>query len=115
MDWVGFQLVVPRAMTVEESHDICDRIERAIRREIAGAMITIHVEPDPKRHDAPCIPIADGGGELKISNDDFVSAAERSTAVRWWPSAYRTTNLDEQSKRNTKNDQHYSLINCLTR
>ena len=60
--FIEFHLVVPRAMTVEESHDICDRIERAIRHEIAGAMITIHVEPDPKVKDAPCIPIADGGG-----------------------------------------------------
>lgn len=59
--FIEFHLVVPRAMTVEESHDICDRIERAIRREIAGAMITIHVEPDPKVEDAPCIRIADGG------------------------------------------------------
>ena len=58
--FIEFHLVVPRAMTVEESHDICDRIERAIRHEIAGAMITIHVEPDPKVKDAPCIPIADG-------------------------------------------------------
>jgi hypothetical protein len=64
MDWVGFHLVVPRAMTVEESHDICDRIERAIRREIAGAMITIHVEPAPKVEEAPCIPIAEGGGGM---------------------------------------------------
>ncbi|KPQ09538.1 MAG: putative Co/Zn/Cd cation transporter [Saliniramus fredricksonii] len=60
--FIEFHLVVPRAMTVEESHDICDRIERAIRREIEGAMITIHVEPDPKVEEAPCIPIADGGG-----------------------------------------------------
>jgi len=59
--FIEFHLVVPRAMTVEESHDICDRIERAIRHEIAGAMITIHVEPDPKVEDAPCIPIADAG------------------------------------------------------
>ncbi|MCC5976419.1 MAG: hypothetical protein JJU21_00005, partial [Salinarimonas sp.] len=62
--FIEFHLVVPRVMTVEESHDICDRIERAIRREIAGAMITIHVEPDPKTQDSPCIPIAhaEGGG-----------------------------------------------------
>jgi len=60
--FIEFHLVVPRAMTVEESHDICDRIERAIRHEIEGALITIHVEPDPKVEEAPCIPIADGGG-----------------------------------------------------
>lgn len=56
--FIEFHLVVPRAMTVEESHDICDRIERAIRREIAGARITIHVEPEAKTVEDPCIPIA---------------------------------------------------------
>jgi cation diffusion facilitator family transporter len=56
--FIEFHLVVPRSMTVEESHDICDRIERAIRREIEGARITIHVEPEAKTVEAPCIPIA---------------------------------------------------------
>lgn len=59
----------PRAMTVEESQDICDRIERAIRREIAGAMITIHMEPDPKMKYAPCFPIAGGGGWVMVRED----------------------------------------------
>ncbi|HSP26241.1 MAG TPA: cation diffusion facilitator family transporter, partial [Saliniramus sp.] len=46
--FIEFHLVVPPTMTVEESHDICDRIERAIKREIEGARITIHVEPEAK-------------------------------------------------------------------
>ncbi len=57
--FIEFHLVVPRAMTVEKSHDICDRIERAIRHEISGARITIHVEPEGKRVPSPCIPIAE--------------------------------------------------------
>jgi cation diffusion facilitator family transporter len=56
--FIEFHLVVPRTMTVEESHDICDRIERAIKREIEGARITIHVEPEAKTVASPCIPIA---------------------------------------------------------
>lgn len=56
--FIEFHLVVPRTMTVEESHDICDRVERAIKREIGGARITIHVEPEAKTVEAPCIPIA---------------------------------------------------------
>lgn len=61
--FIEFHLVVPRTMTVEESHDICDRIERAIKREIGGARITIHVEPEAKTVEAPCIPIANANGK----------------------------------------------------
>ncbi|MFN6954687.1 MAG: cation diffusion facilitator family transporter [Acetobacteraceae bacterium] len=46
--FVEFHLVVPGAMTVAESHAICDRIEAAIRAEFAPATITIHVEPHGK-------------------------------------------------------------------
>ena len=46
--FVEFHLVVPGSMTVAESHAICDRIEAAIRGELAPATITIHVEPHGK-------------------------------------------------------------------
>jgi divalent metal cation (Fe/Co/Zn/Cd) transporter len=35
-------------MSVREAHDICDRIEQAIRADIDGARILIHVEPEEK-------------------------------------------------------------------
>jgi len=46
--FVDFHLVVPGSMPVTEAHDICDRIEKALRAEVADAMITIHVEPEDK-------------------------------------------------------------------
>ena len=46
--FVEFHLVVPGEMTVTEAHDICDRIEAALKRELDPAVITIHVEPDGK-------------------------------------------------------------------
>ena len=46
--FVDFHLVVPGAMTVEESHAICDRIEASLREAVANAQITIHVEPEDK-------------------------------------------------------------------
>ena len=46
--FIEFHLVVPETMTVGESHVICDRIEAAIRRDVEGAVITIHVEPPEK-------------------------------------------------------------------
>ena len=46
--FLDFHLVVPGSMTVSESHDICDRIEDALRREMDHLVITIHVEPEVK-------------------------------------------------------------------
>lgn len=48
MTFVEFHLVVPGEMTVAESHAICDRLEDAIRSELEGAHVTIHVEPQEK-------------------------------------------------------------------
>ncbi len=46
--FLEFHLVVPGGMTVRESHDICDRIEAALKSELDTAIITIHVEPEGK-------------------------------------------------------------------
>jgi cation diffusion facilitator family transporter len=46
--FVEFHLVVPGDMTVTEAHDICDRIEAALKADLEAALITIHVEPEGK-------------------------------------------------------------------
>jgi cation diffusion facilitator family transporter len=46
--FLEFHLVVPGDMRVRESHEICDRIEAALKAELEGAIITIHVEPEGK-------------------------------------------------------------------
>jgi cation diffusion facilitator family transporter len=46
--FLEFHLVVPGAMTVAQSHEICDRIEAALKAELENAVITIHVEPEGK-------------------------------------------------------------------
>ncbi|SMB91820.1 cation diffusion facilitator family transporter [Deinococcus hopiensis] len=48
MTFVEFHLVVPGEMTVQEAHAICDRLEEALRSEMPGASVTIHVEPQDK-------------------------------------------------------------------
>lgn len=48
MTFVDFHLVVPGTMSVSDAHDICDRIERALRDSIDGVQVTIHVEPENK-------------------------------------------------------------------
>ncbi|MBZ7922726.1 cation diffusion facilitator family transporter [Ensifer adhaerens] len=47
--FVDFHMVVPEAMPVGEAHDICDRIEDAIRDVHPGARIAIHVEPEGEK------------------------------------------------------------------
>ncbi len=46
--FLEFHLVVPGEMTVNEAHDICDRIEAALKQEMEGVVVTIHVEPEGK-------------------------------------------------------------------
>lgn len=53
--FIDFHLVVPGETTVFEAHEICDRIENALRAKIDGAKITIHVEPEHKSKDSGVI------------------------------------------------------------
>jgi len=46
--FLEFHLVVPGEMTVAAAHEICDRVEAALKAEMAGVVITIHVEPEMK-------------------------------------------------------------------
>jgi cation diffusion facilitator family transporter len=48
LTFIEFHLVVPGTMSVDAAHLICDRIEAALKTEIDGATITIHVEPEGK-------------------------------------------------------------------
>jgi cation diffusion facilitator family transporter len=44
--FIEFHLVVDAAMSVGDSHVICDRIETALKAEIPSVRVVIHVEPD---------------------------------------------------------------------
>lgn len=46
--FIDFDLVVPGTYTVEAAHQICDRIEAALKDAVSDARITIHVEPEYK-------------------------------------------------------------------
>ncbi len=48
LTFLEFHLVVPGSMSVSDAHAICDRVESALRAEMQGLMITIHVEPEGK-------------------------------------------------------------------
>lgn len=57
LTFLEFHLVVPGSMTVEESHQICDRIEDTLKAEMSHLVITIHVEPEEKakHHGVPVL------------------------------------------------------------
>ena len=59
--FIQFHLVVPANMTVTKAHDICDRIENALREAVPGARVSIHVEPEHKAKHAGIIMRAVGG------------------------------------------------------
>lgn len=46
--FIEFHLVVSGDMTVSVVHEICDRIEAALREELGRCVINIHVEPEDK-------------------------------------------------------------------
>lgn len=48
LTFLEFHLVVPGSMTVAAAHQICDRIEDALKAEMEHLMITIYVEPEEK-------------------------------------------------------------------
>lgn len=48
LTFLEFHLVVPGEMRVDAAHAICDRIEAALRSEMDGIEVTIHVEPEVK-------------------------------------------------------------------
>ena len=50
--FIDFHLVVPGETTVFDAHEICDRVEAALKSAVEGARITIHVEPEHKQKHA---------------------------------------------------------------
>ncbi len=53
--FIEFHLVVDGDMTVRELHAICDRIEETMRRDVEGAQVVIHVEPEHKSKDGALV------------------------------------------------------------
>jgi len=48
LTFVQFHLVVPGSMSVAAAHDICDRIETALKADMDHLVVNIHVEPETK-------------------------------------------------------------------
>jgi len=51
--YIELHLVVDPRKSVEEVHEVCDRIEEEVTRRLPGAVVTIHVEPADGRYLGP--------------------------------------------------------------
>ncbi len=51
--YVDMHMLVDPLMPVKDAHDLCERVEHAIRDRLPGAVVTIHVEPDDGRYRGP--------------------------------------------------------------
>ncbi len=59
--FIEFHMVVDAAMSVGESHAICDRIEEALEAQIPSVRVVIHVEPEDEAKlppGTPAVPFA---------------------------------------------------------
>jgi cation diffusion facilitator family transporter len=52
--FIDLHLVVPRNWTIEEAHQVSDRIEKELRATLANTQVIIHVDPCNKSLD-PCV------------------------------------------------------------
>jgi cation diffusion facilitator family transporter len=51
--YIDLHLVVDPRKSVQEVHEVCDRIEEEVGRRLPGAVLTIHVEPADGRYVGP--------------------------------------------------------------
>lgn len=49
LSYVDFHLSVPRDMTVKEAHDLCERIEKNIKKSHPNTNVMIHIDPDNEK------------------------------------------------------------------
>jgi cation diffusion facilitator family transporter len=47
--FVDFHLLVPGASTVQEAHDLSERVEQAVQSALPGVEVTVHIEPIEER------------------------------------------------------------------
>ncbi len=62
--FADFHLLVPGGMTVQEAHDVMNRIEKAVEAAVPGLEVTVHAEPAEAYdswHDSPLLELEQEG------------------------------------------------------
>jgi cation diffusion facilitator family transporter len=57
--FVDLHLVMPRNVSVEEAHSLCDHLEQDIKSKLPNASVVIHVEPCDDGHECPKCRVAE--------------------------------------------------------
>ncbi len=58
---IDFHLSVPEGMSVKDSHELCDIIERDLEKQLSNTSVLIHIEPSVEPEPTtPGAPSADG-------------------------------------------------------
>lgn len=58
--YIDLHLVMPKKVTVEEAHKLCDHLEEDIKSKLPGGVVTIHCEPCDQFEDGTCPPDCPG-------------------------------------------------------
>jgi cation diffusion facilitator family transporter len=67
--FIDMHLLLPGTCTVQEAHDLCDRIEHQVEAQLDNTSLTIHVEPveDDSSWDGHCVGgVANDGSDLPM-------------------------------------------------
>jgi cation diffusion facilitator family transporter len=54
--YIDLHLVLPKSVTLEEAHRLCDHLEGDIKNKLSNGLVTIHCEPCEQGEDGSCPP-----------------------------------------------------------
>jgi cation diffusion facilitator family transporter len=54
--YIDLHLVLPKSVTLEEAHKLCDHLEGDIKSKLSNGLVTIHCEPCEQKEDGSCPP-----------------------------------------------------------
>lgn len=54
--YIDLHLVLPKSVTLEEAHKLCDHLESDIKTKLSNGLVTIHCEPCEQAEDGSCPP-----------------------------------------------------------
>jgi len=54
--YIDLHLVLPKSVTLEEAHKLCDHLEGDIKSKLSNGLVTIHCEPCEQEEDGSCPP-----------------------------------------------------------
>jgi cation diffusion facilitator family transporter len=54
--YINLHLVLPKSVTLETAHKLCDHLEEDIKSKLSNGLVTIHCEPCEQREDGSCPP-----------------------------------------------------------